>query len=224
MMINILVVEDDKDLNYIICKHLNTNGFQAIGCHSVHEAYDLIYLNHYNFIISDIMMKDVNGFEFVEQIRSTDKTIPIMLITAREDFVAKERAYRLGIDDFMVKPVDLNELVLRISALIRRSKISEQRKIIIGNLVLNEEEISAYVDGINVPITVREFQILHKMLSYPNRAFTRSQLLDEFVGLEKETGLRSVDVYITTLRSKFSQCNGFKINTVYGMGYKAVLT
>jgi len=222
-MVNILVIEDDKDLNYIICKHLNTNGFQATGCYSARDAYDLIYANHYNFIISDIMMKDINGFELVEQIRSTDKTVPILLITAREDYYAKEQGYRLGIDDYMVKPVDLNELILRVNALIRRANISKQKKIEVGNLILNEEEISAYVDGENIPITLREFQILHKLLTYPNRAFTRSQLLDEFIGLEKETGLRSVDVYITTLRSKFADCDGFQIKTVYGMGYKAVL-
>lgn len=222
-MVGILLVEDDKDLNGIICRHLNACGYQTTGCLSAMEAYDQMYAGHFDLIISDIMMKNIDGFEFAQTVRTLDKDIPILFITAREDYSAKERGYGIGVDDFMVKPIDLNELMLRIKALLRRANISARKKLVVGNLELDEEAVSAKVDGIDVPLTLREFQVLYKMLSYPGRAFTRSQLMDDFVGIEKETGLRTVDVYIATLRSKFSACTGFKIVTVHGLGYKAVM-
>lgn len=222
-MIHILLVEDDKDLNEIICRHLSAYGYQVSGCLGAKEAYDRLYAGHFDLIISDIMMKHIDGFEFAETVRGMDKEIPMLFVTAREDFASKERGYRLGIDDYMVKPIDLNELVLRIHALLRRAKISAQRRLTVGNLVLDEEEISARVAGQDVPVTLREFQILYKLLSYPGRAFTRSQLLGEFVGIERETGLRTVDVHIANLRAKFAGCSGFRIETVHGMGYKAVI-
>lgn len=222
-MIHILIVEDDRDLNQIICRHLNACGYQTVGCLSAERAYDQLYAGHFDLIVSDIMMKGVDGFELAENVRSQDKNIPILFMSAREDYAAKERGYRIGIDDYMVKPLDLKELALRVSALLRRANISAQKRLVVGNLVLDEEEVSAKVDGEPVAVTLREFQILYKLLSYPGRAFTRSQLLNEFVGIEKETGLRTVDVHIAGLRSKFSRCTGFKIETVHGMGYKAVI-
>ena len=222
-MIHLLLVEDDKDLNEIICRHLSSYGYQVAGCLGAEDAYDQLYAGHFDLIISDIMMKHIDGFEFAETVRGLDKNIPILFVTAREDFASKERGYRIGIDDYMVKPIDLNELILRINALLRRANISAQKRLKVGNLVLDEEAVSAKVDGKEVTVTLREFQILYKLLSYPGRAFTRSQLLGEFVGIEKETGLRTVDVHIASLRSKFSGCSGFKIDTVHGMGYKAVI-
>lgn len=222
-MIHILLVEDDQDLNQIVCRHLNTYGYQAVGCLTAADAYDQLYAGHFDLILSDIMLKDADGFELAEHVRSQDKNIPILFMTAREDYAAKERGYRIGIDDYMVKPIDLKELTLRVSALLRRANISAQKRLTVGNLVLDEEEVSAKVDGKPITVTLREFQILYKLLSYPGRAFTRSQLLDEFVGLEKETGLRTVDVHIAGLRAKCSDCTGFKIETVRGMGYKAVI-
>lgn len=222
-MIQILVVEDDKELSTTICRHLSLHGLQATGACNAIEAYNLLYTNRYDLIISDIMMPKIDGFEFAETIRQQDKDIPILFLTARDDFTSKEKGYHLGIDDYMVKPIDLNELLLHINALLRRANIASNKKIEIGDLILNEDAVSASIGGIPVNLTLREFQILFKLLSYPSRTFTRSQLLDEFSGIEKESGLRTVDVYITNLRSKFSHCKAFEIITVRGLGYKAVL-
>lgn len=144
-------------------------------------------------------------------------------MTARDDFTSKERGYHLGIDDYLVKPIDLNELVLHVEVLLRRANIAAAKKLTVGNLVLDEDDVSATVDGVAVPLTLREFQILFKLLSYPKRTFTRSQLLDEFSGIESESGLRTVDVHITNLRAKLSGCDSFQIVTVRGLGYKAVM-
>lgn len=222
-MIKILVVEDDDSLNQVVCKHLNKYGYQAFGSTYAPQALDLMASEKYDLIISDIMMPKMDGFEFATAIRELDKNIPILFMTARDDFASKEKGYRIGIDDYMTKPIDLDELLLRIKALLRRAKIVEDKKLTVGNLILDEDDVSATVDGEPVTLTLREFQIIYKLLSYPKKTFTRGQLLDEFGGFETESGLRSVDVHITNLRQKFSKCNGFEIITVRGLGYKAVL-
>ena len=222
-MIHILVVEDDKDLNRTVCRHLCAHNYDVVGVFSAEQAYDQMFAGHFDLIISDIMMPGTDGFEFAGTIRRQDKGIPILFMTAREDFAAKERGYHIGIDDYMVKPVNMDELVLHIEALLRRASIAAEKKLEIGNLVLNEDEISAVVDGNPVSLTLREFQIIFKLLSYPGHVFTRSQLMDEFCGIENESGLRTVDVHITNLRAKFTGCDGFRIDTVRGLGYKAVI-
>lgn len=222
-MIHILLVEDDRDLNQAVCRHLNARGYQTTGVLKAADAFDQMYANHVDLIISDIMMPGMDGFEFAETVRQQDNNIPILLMTARDDFTSKERGYHLGIDDYLVKPIDLNELVLHVEALLRRANIAAKKKLVVGNLVLDEDEMSATVDGEPVTLTLREFQILFKLLSYPKRTFTRSQLLDEFSGIESESGLRTVDVHITNLRAKLSSCTGFQIVTVRGLGYKAVI-
>lgn len=222
-MIHILVVEDDRDLNEAVCRHLSSRNYQATGVLQASDAFDQLYASHIDLIISDIMMPGMDGFAFAEAVRSQDKNIPILFMTARDDFSSKERGYRLGIDDYLVKPIDLNELVLHVEALLRRANIAAEKKLTVGELVLDEDEMSASVGGKPVMLTLREFQILFKLLSYPKRTFTRSQLLDEFSGIESESGLRSVDVHITNLRAKLSDCAGFQIVTVRGLGYKAVI-
>lgn len=223
-MFKILVVEDDAKLNHAVCTYLSRNDYEAIGCLNAGEAYDAMYESLYDLIISDIMMPEIDGFEFAETIREVDKEIPILFMTAREDFTSKQRGFRAGIDDYMVKPVDLDELLLRIEALLRRAKISRNKKLTIGKLVMNAEEHAAYLDGENIPLTVREFQILFKLLSYPRKTFTRSQLMDEFWDGGTLSGSRTVDVYMTKLRAKFAGCTDFEIQTVHGLGYKAVIT
>ncbi|MCL2775230.1 MAG: response regulator transcription factor [Oscillospiraceae bacterium] len=223
-MINILVVEDDARQNEIVCRHLNDNGYSAKGALNARNAYDLMYNALYDLIISDIMMPDIDGFEFAEAVRNINKTIPILFMTARDDITSKQRGFRAGIDDYMVKPIDLDELVLRVAALLRRANIMEQKKMTVGNLTLDADSLSAVIDGEEIPITVREFNILFKLLSYPKKTFSRAQLMDEFWGVESDTSLRAVDVYITKLREKFSACDGFQIVTVHGLGYKAVLS
>ena len=221
-MFQILVVEDDRELNRTVCAYLNQNGYQATGCLSAVEAYDAMYGNLFDLIISDIMMPDVDGFAFVETVRDQNKDIPILFMTARDDFAAKQRGFRMGIDDYMVKPVDLEELLLRIGALLRRARIASSRKIEIGKLTLDADERTAYLDGAEVPLTVREFNLLYKLLSYPKKTFTRSQLMEEFWDVDSTSSLRTVDVYMAKLREKFASCKDFSIVTVHGLGYKAV--
>ncbi len=223
-MFKLLVVEDDRELNRAVCAFLNRNGYEAVGCLSAEEAYDALYGGSlFDLIISDIMMPGVDGFEFARTVRDTDQQIPILFMTARDDFSAKQRGFRMGIDDYMVKPINLEELLLHIEALLRRAGISTSHKLEVGSLILDADERSAVLDGEEIPLTVREFNLLYKLLSYPKKAFTRSQLMDEFWDEESASGLRTVDVYMTKLRQKFADCKDFEIVTVHGLGYKAVL-
>ena len=223
-MFKLLVVEDDRELNRAVCTFLNRNGYEAVGCLSAEEAYDALYGGSlFDLIISDIMMPGVDGFEFARTVRDTDQQIPILFMTARDDFSAKQRGFRMGIDDYMVKPINLEELLLHIEALLRRAGISTSHKLEVGSLILDADERSAVLNGEEIPLTVREFNLLYKLLSYPKKAFTRSQLMDEFWDEESVSGLRTVDVYMTKLRQKFADCKDFEIVTVHGLGYKAVL-
>ncbi|MFR8010558.1 MAG: response regulator transcription factor [Clostridia bacterium] len=222
-MFKILVVEDDRELNRTVCSYLEQNGYEAVGCPDANTAYDAMYGNLFDLIISDIMMPGVDGFEFARTVRELNQEIPILFMTARDDFAAKQRGFRAGIDDYMVKPVDLEELLLRIGALLRRAKIAASKKLTAGGLTLDAEEHTAYLNREEVPVTVREFNLLYKLLSYPKKTFTRSQLMDEFWDSSSNSGPRTVDVYMTKLRDKFSGCDDFEIVTVHGLGYKAVL-
>lgn len=222
-MIHILVLEDDAKLNQLVCTYLNDSGFTAKGCLSAKDAYDELYNSLYDLIISDIMMPDIDGFEFARTVRQVNERIPILFMSARDDLPAKQKGFQLGIDDYMVKPIDFEELLLRVRALLRRSNIEAERKITVGNLTLDADGLTAEMDGEEIPVTTREFNILYKLLSYPKKTFSRAQLMDEFWGVDSDTSLRSVDVYITKLRDKFSGCDGFEIKTVRGLGYKAVL-
>ena len=222
-MIHILVVEDDANLNKIVCSYLNNNGFQTKGCLNAQDAYDAMYNNMFEMIISDIMMPEIDGFEFARTVRQVNKTIPILFMSAKDDLPSKQKGFQLGIDDYMVKPIEFDELLLRVRALLRRANIETERKISIGNLEMDADAMTAVAGGEEIPTTTREFNILYKLLSYPNKTFSRIQLMDEFWGIDTETNLRAVDVYITKLRDKFSDCDGFKIVTIRGLGYKAVL-
>ncbi len=222
-MIHILVLEDDAKLNQTVCTYLNDSGFQTKGCLNANAAYEEMYNNLYDLIISDIMMPEIDGFEFAENVRRVNKQIPILFMSAKDDLSSKQKGFRLGIDDYMVKPIELDELLLRVRALLRRANIETERKLLVGNLELDADGMTAAINGEEIPITTREFNILYKLLSYPKKTFTRAQLMDEFWGIDSNTSLRAVDVYVTKLRDKFADCNGFKIVTVRGIGYKAVL-
>ena len=223
-MVHILVVEDDVKLNQIVCTYLNDSGFEAKGCLNVNDAYDEMYHQIYDLIISDIMMPEIDGFEFAETVRQLNKNIPILFMSAKDDLPSKKKGFQLGLDDYMVKPVELDELLLRVQALLRRANIEMERKIRIGNLELDADAMSAEIDGEEVNLTTREFNIIYKLLSYPKKTFSRAQLMDEFWGIDSSSSLRAVDVYVTKLRDKLSACDGFKIVTVRGLGYKAVLS
>lgn len=222
-MVNILVVDDDPKLNRAVCTYLNDSGFSAKGVLSAREAYDEMYNTLYDLIVSDIMMPEIDGFEFARTVRQVNRRIPILFMSAKDDLSSKQKGFQLGIDDYMVKPIELDELLLRVRALLRRANIETERKLSVGNLKLDADGMTAILNGEEIPVTTREFNILYKLLSYPGKTFSRAQLMDEFWGIESETSLRAVDVYITKLRDKFSACDGFEIRTVRGLGYKAVL-
>lgn len=223
-MFQVLVVEDDQELNRTVCAYLNQNGYQALGCLNANEAYDAMYGGTlFDLIISDIMMPGVDGFAFAKTVRELNQEIPILFMTARDDFASKQRGFQAGIDDYMVKPIDLDELLLRMEALLRRARIASSKKLTVGGLTLDAEEHTAYLNGEEIPLTVREFNLIYKLLSYPKKTFTRSQLMEEFWDGDTTSGPRTVDVYITKLRSKFATCKDFEIVTVHGLGYKAVL-
>ena len=222
-MIHILVVDDDKNLNHTVCTYLNDCGFEAKGVLSANEAYGEMYNNLYDLIISDIMMPEVDGFEFAQTVRQVNKTIPILFMSVKDELPSKRKGFLVGIDDYMVKPVELAELEMRVRALLRRANIEMERKLTVGNLELDADGMTATVDGEEIPVTTREFNIIYKLLSYPKKTFTRAQLMDEFWGIDSGASLRAVDVYVTKLRDKFEACDGFEIKTVRGLGYKAVL-
>ena len=222
-MFKILVVEDDRDLNRSVCSFLNHSGYEATGCLSAEEAYDEMYKTTFDLIVSDIMMPGIDGFEFAKTVRSLNSEIPILFMSARDDLSAKQRGFRIGIDDYMTKPIDLDELFLRIGALLRRAKIASSRRLEVGNFVMDADERSAVLDGEEISLTAREFDLLYKLLSYPKKTFTRTQLMDEFWDVDSTSGTRTVDVYMTKLRQKLSGCDAFEIVTVHGLGYKAVI-
>ena len=222
-MFQILVVEDDRDLNRTVCAYLNNSGYRATGCLNASDAYDAMYEQVFDLIVSDIMMPGIDGFEFAKTVRTLNENIPILFMTARDDFASKQRGYRIGVDDYMVKPIDLDELFLRIGALLRRAKIAASRKLEVGSFSMDMDERIALLGQEEISLTNREFNILYKLLSYPKKTFTRQQLMDEFWDADTQTAPRAVDVYMTKLRSKLSGCTDFEIKTVHGLGYKAVV-
>jgi len=222
-MFKILVVEDDRDLNRTVCAFLNASGYQAIGCLNANDAYDAMYANMFDCIVSDIMMPGIDGFEFAQNVRTLNQEIPILFMTARDDIASKQRGFRIGVDDYMVKPIDLDELFLRIGALLRRAKIAASRKLEVGRFQMDADEHTAYLGEEEISLTNREFSILYKLLSYPKKTFTRQQLMDEFWDADTETAPRAVDVYMTKLRGKLADCDDFEIKTVHGLGYKVVI-
>lgn len=222
-MFQILVVEDDRDLNRSVCDFLGRSGYEATGCLNANDAYDAMYDKEFDLIVSDIMMPGIDGYEFARTVRGLNENIPILFMTARDDFASKQRGYRVGVDDYMVKPVDLDELFLRIGALLRRAKIASSRRLTVGGFVMDADEHTTYLAEEEISLTQREFDILFKLLSYPKKTFTRSQLLNEFWSIDSNTGPRAVDVYMTKLRTKLAECEDFEIVTVRGLGYKAVI-
>lgn len=221
-MFNLLIVEDDTDLNKTVCEYLKSKGYETVGCLNAQDAYDEMYGKNFDLIISDIMMPGIDGFEFAETVRRLNENIPILFMTAREDFEAKQKGFMAGIDDYMVKPINLEELTLHVGALLRRAKIASTKRLEIGSLVMDTDEHTVTVKGEEVPLTQREFNIIFKLLSFPKKTFTRGQLMDEFWDVDSDATPRAVDVYMTKLRDKFADCDDFEVVTVRGLGYKAV--
>lgn len=222
-MIKILVAEDDKALNDLVCSYVTDNGYEPKACFNGKEALEVFENTPIDIIISNVMMPEMDGFALAKKVRENDKQIPILFMTALDDKPSKQQGYQIGIDDYVVKPVDCDLLMLRVKALLRRANIERSRELVAGNLRMNKDEHTAYLDGEELALTVREFDLLFKLLSFPKRTFTRSQLMDEFWDFDASATSRTVDVYMAKLREKTSDCTGFEIVTVHGLGYKAVL-
>lgn len=222
-MNRLLLVEDDRELNLTVSAFLRNKGFVVESAYDVNEAWDVMYDSKVDLIISDIMMPNVDGFEFVQMIREEDRQMPIIFISARDDFDAKSRGFHEGIDDYLVKPFEFEELYLRIMALLHRASINQSHRITAGSFTMDEEERSAYDGDEEIKLTQREFDILYLLLSYPKKTFTRARLMEKFWPADSSATSRTVDVFITRIREKTASCSSFEIITVHGLGYKAIL-
>lgn len=222
-MIKILVVEDERDLNRFVALSLRNNGYEVVCAFDGAEGLEKAENERFDLILTDIMMPKMDGFELCESIRSFQKDIPIVFMTAKDDKISKLTGYSLGVDDYVVKPFDMDILLMKLSAILRRAKIKNDKVLQIGNLTMNTEERSATANDEEIPLTVREFDLLFKLLSYPKKTFTRSALMEEFWDYDSSATSRAVDVYMAKLREKTQCCDGFEILTVHGLGYKAVL-
>lgn len=221
-MISILLVEDDEKLNKLFYTVLSKQEFNIYSAKDGIEAFDVMENNHVDLIISDIMMPNMDGYEFTESIRKFDVEIPILMITAKDDFNSKQKSFLIGIDDYMVKPIDVNEMILRINALLRRSKIVHDKKQVVGDTVLEYDSLSVTSNDKTIVLPQKEFYLLYKLLSYPNKVFTRNQLMDEIWGVDSPSDLQTIDVHINRLRRHFENNPDFKIVTVRGLGYKVI--
>lgn len=222
-MAKILIVEDDVELNKTICVYLENIGYNVKSCLNGLEALNSLENDNFNIIISDIMMPVMDGFSLLEKVRESNNNIPIIFMSARDDKFSKQLGYKLGVDDYIVKPFDIDELALKIGAILRRTNIATSNSLTIGNLTMDSIEHTAYLDGEELALTVREFDLLFKLLSYPKKTFTRSQLMEEFWDYDSSATSRTVDVYMAKLREKTNKCDAFDIVTVHGLGYKVVL-
>lgn len=222
-MARILVVEDESDLNRIICRRLRDRGYDVTSAEDGVAALERMEESRFDMVLTDIMMPRMDGFELADIIRLTDKNIPIIFMTAKDDKASKMLGYSIGVDDYIVKPFDLDILIMKIAAMLRRARIEAERELVVGNLRINSEERSVCIGGEEISLTVREFDILFKLLSYPKKTFTRSALMEEFWDYDSSATSRTVDVYMAKLREKTSAADGFEIQTVHGLGYKLVL-
>ncbi len=221
-MFNIMVVEDDAQMRRLLCTVLTKNGYNALGAENGAAALDILDREIVDLIISDLMMPELDGYELTKQLREANYNMPILIITAREDFESKQKGFSLGTDDYMVKPIDVNEMVLRVGALLRRAKIANEHRITCGNTELDYDSLSVRNEDKTAVLPQKEFYLLYKLISYPDRIFTRQQLMDEIWGMESESDARTVDVHINRLRERFKDNADFEIITVRGLGYKVV--
>ncbi len=222
-MVRIIVVEDDEKLNRIVCDSLKNKGYETTACFDAEEALCALEKMQADIVVTDVMMPKKDGFELAAEIRAVDSNIPILFMTALCDISSKKKGFASGADDYITKPFDMDELLMRVNALLRRAKIEKSRRIEVGGFVMDEEEHTAYLCGEEVPLTVREFDILYKLLSYPKKTFTRAQLMEMFWNYDSEAIPRTVDVYMAKIREKTAAATGFEIITVHGLGYKALI-
>lgn len=222
-MFSILVVEDDVNLNKLMCSVLTQNGYKTYPCHNADKALERFGDNYIDLVISDIMMPGKDGYEFAKEIRTKNSEVPILFVTAKESIEDKEKGFDIGIDDYMVKPIDLSELMLRVKALLRRAKIINERQLTIGKTRLDYDSLKVHRDGKIIELPQKEFLILYKLLSFPDKIFTRAQIMEEFWPGDSDSLERTVDVHITRIREKLNDNPDFEIITVRGLGYKATI-
>ena len=222
-MFNILVVEDDKNLKKLIVTYLRKNNYNTFEASDGNEALDLIDKQYIDLVISDIMMPKMDGYELLSELRSAKYDLPIMLITAKSDISDKKKGFILGADDYMVKPIEMEEMILRVEALLKRVKSTNQQKIKIGDLIMDYNQLSIIKNGKIYNLAQKEFYLLYKLLSTPNTVFSRQDLIEEIWGLESESDYRTVDVHIKRIREKISDITEFEIVTVRGIGYKCII-
>jgi two-component system, OmpR family, response regulator len=220
-MFQILIVEDNKNLLALIKTRLEQAGYKVLQAENGQEALEVLEDQHVDLVISDIMMPLMDGYELIESLREANFNMPILIVTAKENFEDKEKGFRLGTDDYMVKPIDMNEMILRVAALLRRAKITNEHKIVIGEIVLDYDNLSITGPDTHIELPKKEFLLLFKLLSYPKKIFTRQQLMSEIWGLDTDIDERTVDSHIKKLRKKFEDRPEFKIITIRGLGYKA---
>ncbi|WP_411168266.1 response regulator transcription factor [Clostridium sp. MB05] len=220
-MINILIVEDDKNLRRLMEVFLKQNGYEVFLAQDGEKAIEIFEDKHIDLIVCDIMMPKVNGYQLVKDLRNSNYDLPILMVTAKETIEDKRKGFLVGVDDYMVKPIDLDEMILRVKALLRRAKISNEHKLIIGDVILDNSSLTVTRNNKVIDLAKKEFYLLFKLLSYPKQIFTRNQLMEEIWGVDIESDERTVDVHIKRIREKLSDFDEFKIVTVRGLGYKA---
>ncbi len=221
-MLKILIAEDDRELRQLFSHVLNRYGYTVAGVSNGQEALDAMETDFYDLIITDIMMPVMDGYELVRQLRDVGNTTPVLMITAKDAFDDMRLGFQSGVDDYMVKPINVNEMVLRVRALLRRAQMINDRRQTIGDTVLECDSLTAIVDGESMVLPQKEFMLLYKMAAYPGKIFTRQQLMDEIWGYDSESDSHTVDVHIGRLRERFRENKDFKIVTIRGVGYKVV--
>ncbi len=222
IMVKILVVDDDKNIRKLMSVVLKGEGYSVLLASDGKEALEIMDKEAVDMVIVDIMMPNIDGYQFTEQVRLVNSKLPIIMVSAKQLSEDRKKGFLMGIDDFMVKPVDTEELVLHIRALLRRAKINSEGKIIIGQVVVDSESLTVRRGDESQILPQKEFQLLYKLLSYPDKIFTRIQLMDEIWGMDSDTGWETVTVHIARLRKRFENYPEFEIRSVRGLGYKVV--
>lgn len=223
LMHKILIIEDDSPLLELYSIALKKEGYDTVTAQNGQEAWDILEKESIDLIITDIMMPVMDGYEFVELLRRENPALPVLMITAKDDFSSKSKGFSLGTDDYMTKPIDINEMVLRVKALLRRANISSEKKLVLHNSTLDYDTLTVTSQGMEVMLPQKEFYLLFKLASYPNKIFTRLQLMDEIWGRDSTSDVQTIDVHINRLRRRFADNSDFDIVTVRGLGYKVVL-
>ena len=223
LMLKILIVEDDEKLSQLYKIVLNKAGYETVLALNGQEAWNIFDEEHIDLVITDVMMPVLNGYEFVKILRQENPLIPVLMITAKDDYPSKSKGFTLGIDDYMTKPIDVNEMILRVKALLRRANINQERRLTVGNTCLDYDSLTVSCDGNSLMLTQKEFLLLYKLISYPNKIFTRIQLLDEIWGPDTTSDVQTIDVHINRLRRHFENNHDFNIVTIRGLGYKVVV-